>query len=128
MPEDHEGLAPNELKLKAPVEAAAVEVAAAGEAGGGAPERAGAGKLAPAMRAEVKIAARPPGGGEGKIVTALFIRDPEIGAGAAPFHSMRRESPAPGAGLREEMRQFVAQSAIDLRFAMRAKTAIEQNS
>ena len=61
-------------------------------------------------------------------MTALFIRDAEVGAGTSPFDSMRREPPAPGARLSEEMRQFVAQGAVDLGFAVRAQPAIKQDA
>jgi hypothetical protein len=55
---------------------------------------------------------------EGEIMTTRFVGDPEIGAGATPFQSVRRNSAAPGAKVREQMREFVTQRAIDLRLAM----------
>ena len=61
---------------------------------------------------------------EGQIVAARFAGDPEVGAGPSPFRTMRSDPPAPDSELREEMRQLVAQSAIDLRLAVRAEPAI----
>jgi hypothetical protein len=57
-------------------------------------------------------------------VAARFASNPEIGAGASPFHSMRCDAAATGAKLREQMRQFVPQGAVDLGLAMCAKPAI----
>ena len=66
------------------------------------------------MRAEIQVTARLPMDGKGQSVAARFIGDPEIGAGPAPFRSVRRDAAAAGAKLREEMRQLVAQGAVDL--------------
>lgn len=43
-----------------------------------------------------------------------FILDAEIAAGATPFRAVRRNAPAARAELREQMRQLVAERAIDL--------------
>ncbi len=61
-------------------------------------------------------------------MAARFVRDPEIGAGPAPFGSMRREASAAGPGLGEKMCQLVAQGPVNFRFAMRGETAIEQDA
>jgi hypothetical protein len=65
---------------------------------------------------------------ERKIVAARFACDSKVGAGATPFGAMWRDSAATGARLRDEMRQLMAQGAIDLCLAKGAKTAIEQNT
>jgi len=51
---------------------------------------------------------------ERKIVRALLVPQSEIDAGAAPFLPMRRDPAASGALMREQVREFVAQRAIDL--------------
>jgi hypothetical protein len=60
-------------------------------------------------------------------MAACFAGDAKIGAGAAPFRTMRRDPPAAGAELREQMRQLVTQGAIDLGFAMKMQTSIKQH-
>lgn len=64
---------------------------------------------------------------ERQIMATRFARDAEIGARDAPFHTVRRDPLAARAKLREQMRQFVAQGAIDLRFAVSAEAAIENH-
>jgi hypothetical protein len=60
-------------------------------------------------------------------MTARFIGDAEIAAGAPPFRAVRRNPAAPGAELRQQMRQLMAQSAIDFRGVVLAETRIERN-
>lgn len=61
-------------------------------------------------------------------MTASFIGDAELGAGVAPFLPVRRD-PAPArARLREQVRQLVAQGAIDLIFTVSAKPAVEKDA
>jgi hypothetical protein len=50
-------------------------------------------------------------------VAARFACDPKIFARRAPLAAMRSDTMAPGAELREQMRQLVAQGSIDLSFA-----------
>ena len=57
-------------------------------------------------------------------MAALFICDTEITTCASPFRAMRRDSPTARARLREQMREFVAESAVDLRGAVRPEPAI----
>ena len=61
-------------------------------------------------------------------MTTRFSRNPEIGAGALPFDSVGRDPPTAGAKLREQMRQLVAQGAVDLSLAVGAETAIQENA
>ena len=61
-------------------------------------------------------------------MAARFACDAKVGAGPTPFRAVWGNPPAAGAKLRDEMRQLMAQGAIDLRLAKGAKTAIEQNT
>jgi hypothetical protein len=62
---------------------------------------------------------------EWEIVTTLFVADAEIMARCAPFRSVRQDAPPPGAKLREEMRQLMAQCSIDLGKSMFAESRIQ---
>jgi hypothetical protein len=50
-------------------------------------------------------------------VAARFACDPKVFARRAPLAPMRSDTTAPGAELREQMRQLVAKGSIDLSFA-----------
>lgn len=56
-----------------------------------------------------------------------FIRDPEIVAGPAPLRAMRRDPTPAGAELGEQMRQLVAQRAIDLGGVVFAQPRVQGN-
>ena len=56
-----------------------------------------------------------------------FIRDAEIPAGAAPFRAVRRNPTAPGPELRQQMRELMAQSAVDFHGVMLAEPRIQRN-
>ncbi len=114
------------LELVATIVTAAIEFPAAGQAGGGAPERASAREFASAMRADINITALQPASRKWQIVTARFAGDPEVRAGLAPLGSMRRDPPAAGPGLGEEMRQLMAQGAVHFRFAVHAETTVQE--
>jgi len=60
-------------------------------------------------------------------VTTRFPGDAEIGASSLPFRAVRRNPPAAGPKLREQMGQLVAQSAINFNFSVRTEPAIEQD-
>ena len=121
-------LTPNEPELEAAVVAAAIEGPATGETGGGAPQWAGARKVALAMGTGVKITAPLPPEREGQIVTTRFAPNPQIDAGPPPFHPMWRDPPATGAKLREQVRQLMAQGPVNLSLAVSSETAVEQNA
>ena len=80
------------------------------------------------MRTGVKVTAFLPANREGEIVTTRFALDPKVSTSAPPFRSVRRDPAPTGASLGQEVRQFVAQCAIDFRFAVRGKTAIEEDT
>ncbi len=61
-------------------------------------------------------------------MAARFACDSKVGAGPTPFRAVWENPPAAGAKLRDEMRQLMAQGAIDFRLAKGAKTAVEQNT
>ncbi len=60
-------------------------------------------------------------------MTACFISNAKVAAGLAPFRSVRRNAASSGPELREEMREFVTQGAIDLRRAVRVQARIERD-
>jgi hypothetical protein len=62
-----------------------------------------------------------------EIVTTLFIADSKIAAGHAPFRTVRQDAAAPGAILREQMRQLVPERAIDFRRVVFAQARIQRN-
>ena len=84
--------------------------------------------MAPAIRTRVEVTTFLSPDREGEIVTARFARDPEIGAGASPLRAVGSDAPPPGAKLREQMRQLMTQSALDLDVAVGAEPAIEQDA
>ena len=53
-----------------------------------------------------------------------FILDSEVAAGATPLRAVRRNTPATRTELREQMRQLVAECAIDLGGIVLAQTRI----
>jgi hypothetical protein len=59
-------------------------------------------------------------------MAARFIGDAKIAAGATPFRAVRRNPAAPGAALRQQMRQLMAQSAVYFRGVL-AKPGIQRN-
>ena len=121
-------LAPNELELESLIVAAPIECAATRKTGGCAAQSPRPCKTAPAIRARVKIPTRLTSNREGEIVTARFPGNSKIGAGPLPLRPVRRDPTSTSAKLREQMRQFMTQSAINLRLAMLAQTAIENNT
>jgi hypothetical protein len=92
--------------------------AATGQARNGAPDAPHSREIFFTVWALVKITSRPRSAGEGQIVTTPFSCNGEIRAGLAPFRTVRRNSPASHAELREDMSKFVAKRAIDLGTSM----------
>jgi hypothetical protein len=88
--------------------------AATGQARDGAPDAPHPREILFTVWALVEITSRPRSAGEGQIVTTPFSCNGEIRAGLAPFRTVRRNSPASHAELREQMGQLVAKRAIDL--------------
>jgi hypothetical protein len=64
---------------------------------------------------------------ERQIMAALFVPNPKVGAGAAPFFPVRRNSATAGARLREKMGQFMTQRAVNLRFAVGSEMTIQED-
>jgi hypothetical protein len=54
-------------------------------------------------------------------VATPLVADAQIATGLSPFRTVRRNSARPFAKMGHEMRQFMAQGAIDFRFAMVAE-------
>ena len=121
-------LTTNEPQAEPPVVISAVMRAAAREARGRPLNQTRAREVTLAARALVKIAARLLPHWKGQRVTTRFPGDAEIATRASPLTSMRCDPPTASAKMREQMRQLVAQRAIDFRFAMRAQLRIEEDA
>jgi hypothetical protein len=80
------------------------------------------------MGAGVEITAPLTAKRERQIVTARFAANPQIDAGSPPFDPVRRDAPATGAKLREQVRQLVAEGPVNLTLTVSAETAVEQNA
>jgi hypothetical protein len=74
----------------------------------------------------VKKAADALANGERQIVAARLAGDSKIAASISPFIAVRRNAPTAGAELRQQMREFMSQGAIDLR-EMLAQARIQRN-
>jgi hypothetical protein len=61
-------------------------------------------------------------------MAARFARDAEVGASTAPFRAVRRDTATPRAEGGEQMRELMAQGAIDFRCAVRAEPAIQEHT
>ena len=82
-------------------------------------------KFLPATSTLIEEAPRPFFHGKRQGMAACFIGDAEIAAGAAPFRAVWRNPPAPGAKLGQQMRQLMAQSAVDFRGVLLAEPRIQ---
>jgi hypothetical protein len=71
-------------------------------------------KIAPATWTPVKIAPSTFTDWERQIVTPLLVANPKIAASLPPFNTMRQDPAPTRTKLRQDMRQFVAQSSVDL--------------
>lgn len=65
--------------------------------------------------------------GKRERVAAFFVADSEIAAGLAPFRAVWSDPAASGPKMREKVSEFVAQSAIDLGFAMFVQAKIQRD-
>lgn len=83
------------------------------ETGDDATNAARAGEIAPAPRAAIKIGPRQLPRWKRKLVAGAFAGDLEVMTGAAPFSAVRKNATPASAMLRQQMRQLVAQGAID---------------
>ena len=116
----------DKLQGESLIELAAIVAATAREAGDAAANLAGARELARALRTSVKERPRARLPREGKCVAPRFIADAEIVAGLPPFGSMRRDATATATScMCDEMRQLVAERAVDLSFAVLAEQRIK---
>ena len=60
-------------------------------------------------------------------MAALFVANPKITAGPAPFRSMRQNATPAGAKLREKMGQLMTKGAIDFPFSVFSESRIQRN-
>ena len=112
-------------ETKSFVVATAIVRTAAREAGGLAAHRADAWDLdaargAPVAQRRAQLAAR-----ERKIVAALFIHKSEIDARRLPLATVRGDAAASSAMMRQQVRQLVAQGAVDLGVPKFTKSRIQ---
>jgi len=132
LPEDHRNATPrltlDEPELEAAVKATAIENLATGEAGGGTPQWAGAWKVALTPGAGVEVTAPLAPKREGQIVTTRFATNPHVDTGPPPLPPMWRDATAAGAKMREQVRQLMAESPVNLSLAVSGETAVEQNA
>ena len=84
-------------------------------------------KIPAAIRAAINEPHRKRARGERQLMAARFVSDAEIGAGLAPFWSMRLDPAATGANLSQQMRQLVSQSAVDFRLSMLANSWVQRD-
>ena len=70
-------------------------------------------KIEKTIRAFVNESSRPCAGGEGEIVAALFVADPQIMASRPPLVSMRQDVASTDTKLSEEMRELVTKCPFD---------------
>jgi hypothetical protein len=106
---------------------APVEFAAAIETRNRAFDPPRARKFLPAARTSIK---ETPGAAldrKRQGMTARFIGDAEIMAGLPPFRAMGRHATAAGAELREQMRELMAQGALDLGGVVFAQARIQRD-
>ena len=71
-------------------------------------------KIPPATWTPVKIAPSTCANWERKIMTTLLVANPKIAASLPPFNAMRQNPTPARTKLRQNMRQFVLQSSVDL--------------
>lgn len=109
------------------IEFSAIEFSAAVQARHRPLEPADPRKFLPAPGTLVEETALPFLHGKGQGMAARFIRDAEIAASSAPLRTVRRNSPAPGSKLREQMRELMAQGAVDFRRVVFAESRIQRN-
>src|SRR5438045_9522781 len=100
--------------MKPGVEIAAVMFSTTSQTRDRATNPADARKFFFAARAYINVAPRMRLRRERQIVTTRFIRDSKIDTGLSPLRAMRRDSSPPDPPLREQMRQFMPQRALDL--------------
>ena len=60
-------------------------------------------------------------------MAARFIRDAQIVAGFPPLDAMGRDAATPGSELRQQMRQLVAEGAIDLGGIMLSQARVQRD-
>jgi hypothetical protein len=84
-------------------------------------------KFLSATRTSVEETAFPLFHRKGKRVAARFIPDFEIATGATPFRTVWRNPPAASAELGKQMRELMAQSAVDFRAIVLAEPWIQRD-
>ena len=115
------------MKAGGGIEFAGVKSATAIEAGDRAFDAADSRKFLAATGTAIEVTPRSLLHGKRKRMATRFVRDAEIVAGAAPFRAMRRNAAASGAKLCEQMRQLVAQRAIDLSGIVLAQARVQRD-
>ena len=106
------------------IEFSAVEFPAAIEAGDRAFDPPDPGEFFAAPRTTIEKPAGARLNRKRQGVAARFVRDAEVVAGFSPPCAMGRNAAAAGAELREQMRQLMAQGAIDFRRVVLAQARV----
>ena len=110
---------------KSGLELSTIVRAATFQAGNGASDSPNSGEITLTIRAFVQEPSRACADWEWQSMTAQFVGDPEILTGNTPFRSVRREAALPRPELREKMRKFVAQCAVDFSRAVVVEARIQ---
>ena len=105
------------LEPEARIVPPAIVRAAAAQACGTAPERLHPRERHTAACAAVMMAACHHAARQRQVVRALFIRQAEIAARLSPLRAVRCDPASARALVREEVREFVSESALDFRVA-----------
>ena len=79
------------------------------------------------MGAGIKITAPLAAKRKRKIVAPRFTLNSQMSAGPSPFPSVGCNATAAGTKLREQVRQLMAKSPVNLSLAVASETAVEQN-
>ena len=119
--------APDKPKPRFWIEFSAVEFPAAFQACHRPLDPAHPRKFFPATRTLVEETAFPLLHWKRERVAARFISDAEIATGASPFRTVWRNPPAAGAELGKQMRELMAQSAVDFRAVVLAEPWIQRD-
>lgn len=115
-----------QLQSKSQIEFSAVMPLAAGQACNCAFDWTHTREFAPAIWTFVDISPGAFTDGKRQIVAALFVGDSEIAARKTPLGSVRENSASASAELGKNMRQFMAQSAMDLGWVLK-QTRVQRN-
>lgn len=117
----------HKAELRLGVKSSAVKFAAAFQARDGPLDRPNPGEILAAARTTIEEPPRPLFHRKREGVATLFVRDAKVATGFSPLRPMRWDASSAGAELGEEMGQFMAQGAIDLRSIMLTQARVQRD-